>query len=375
MTIHESFPQTATDEAFMAAALALGRRNLGRTAPNPAVGALLVRDGVVIARGWTAPGGRPHAEAIAMAAAGEAARGATLYVTLEPCAHHGATPPCVDAIIAGGVARVVTALEDPDPRVSGDGHARLREAGIDVLVGPGAAAARADHLGHVLRVTRRRPMITLKLAQTADGYAAGAAHDPRLHITGPIADAFTHVQRSLHDTIMIGGGTARDDDPLMTVRLPGMQHYKPLRVVLDERLSLSPRSRLASTAHETPLLVIAGAVSDEAVKTFEGATGAEVVCIALRDGLLDLTSALRLLADRGVTRLFSEGGPRVAESLLAADLADEVILHTGVKPLGREGRPALSAVARAALKDDSRYRLIETRALGADTMTRYARVD
>jgi len=375
MTIHEPFPQTATDDAFMAAALALGRRNLGRTAPNPAVGALLVRDGVVIARGWTAPGGRPHAEAIAMAAAGEAARGATLYVTLEPCAHHGATPPCVDAIIAGGVARVVTALEDPDPRVSGDGHARLREAGIDVLVGPGAAAARADHLGHILRVTRRRPMITLKLAQTADGYAAGAAHDPRLHITGPIADAFTHVQRSLHDAIMIGGGTARDDDPLMTVRLPGMQHYKPLRVVLDERLSLSPRSRLASTARETPLLVIAGAVSDQAVKTFEGATGAEVVCIALRDGLLDLTSALRLLADRGVTRLFSEGGPRVAESLLAADLADEVILHTGVKPLGREGRPALSAVARAALKDDSRYRLIETRALGADTMTRYARVD
>ncbi|MGJ0503935.1 MAG: bifunctional diaminohydroxyphosphoribosylaminopyrimidine deaminase/5-amino-6-(5-phosphoribosylamino)uracil reductase RibD [Methylocystis sp.] len=375
MTIHESFPQTATDDAFMAAALALGRRNLGRTAPNPAVGALLVRDGVVVARGWTAPGGRPHAEAIAMAVAGEAARGATLYVTLEPCAHHGATPPCVDAIIAGGVARVVTALEDPDPRVSGDGHARLRDAGIDVLVGPGAAAARADHLGHILRVTRRRPMITLKLAQTADGYAAGAAHDPRLHITGPIADAFTHVQRSLHDAIMIGGGTARDDDPLMTVRLPGMQHCKPLRVVLDEKLSLSPRSRLASTARETPLLVIAGAVSDEAVKTFEDATGAEVVCIALRDGLLDLTSALRLLADRGVTRLFSEGGPRVAESLLAGDLADEVILHTGVKPLGREGRPALSAVARAALKDDSRYRLIETRALGADTMTRYARVD
>jgi diaminohydroxyphosphoribosylaminopyrimidine deaminase/5-amino-6-(5-phosphoribosylamino)uracil reductase len=375
MTIHESFPQTATDDAFMAAALALGRRNLGRTAPNPAVGALLVRDGVVIARGWTAPGGRPHAEAITMAAAGEAARGATLYVTLEPCAHHGATPPCVDAIIAGGVARVVTALEDPDPRVSGDGHARLRDAGIDVLVGPGAAAARADHLGHILRVTRRRPMITLKLAQTADGYAAGAAHDPRLHITGPIADAFTHVQRSLHDAIMIGGGTAREDDPLMTVRLPGMQKCKPLRVVLDEKLSLSPRSRLASTARETPLLIIAGAVADEAVKAFEDATGAEVVCIAMRDGLLDLTSALRLLAERGVTRVFSEGGPRVAESLLTGDLADEVILHTGVRPLGRAGRPALSVAARAALDDEARYRLIETRALGADTMTRYARVD
>ncbi|MGD9657710.1 MAG: bifunctional diaminohydroxyphosphoribosylaminopyrimidine deaminase/5-amino-6-(5-phosphoribosylamino)uracil reductase RibD [Methylocystis sp.] len=376
MTLHKSFPQTATDDAYMAAALALGRRNLGRTAPNPAVGALLVRDGIVIARGWTAPGGRPHAEAIAMAAAGEAAHGATLYVTLEPCAHHGATPPCVDSIIAGGVARVVTALEDPDPRVSGDGHARLRQAGIDVLVGPGAAAARADHLGHILRVTRRRPMITLKLARTADGYAAGAAHDPRLHITGPVADAFTHVQRSLHDAIMIGGGTARVDDPLMTVRLPGMQNCKPLRVALDEKLSLSPRSRLASTARETPLLVITGsAVSGEAVKAFESATGAEVACVATHNGLLDLSSALRLLADRGVTRVFSEGGPRVAESLLAADLADEVILHTGVKPLGREGRPALTPAARAALEDESRYRLIETRALGADTMTRYARVD
>ncbi|MGD9545304.1 MAG: bifunctional diaminohydroxyphosphoribosylaminopyrimidine deaminase/5-amino-6-(5-phosphoribosylamino)uracil reductase RibD [Methylocystis sp.] len=376
MTIHKSFPQTATDDAFMAAALALGRRNLGCTAPNPAVGALLVRDGVVIARGWTAPGGRPHAEAIVMAAAGEAARGATLYVTLEPCAHHGATPPCVDSIIAGGVARVVTALEDPDPRVSGDGHARLRDAGIEVLVGPGAAAARADHLGHILRVTKRRPMITLKLAQTADGYAAGAAHDPRLHITGPVADAFTHVQRSLHDAIMIGGGTARDDDPLMTVRLPGMQRCKPLRVVLDEKLSLSPRARLASTARETPLLVIAGAaVTDDAVKAFEDATGAEVVRIAMHDGLLDLASALRLLADRGITRVFSEGGPRVAESLLAAELADEVILHTGVKPFGRAGRPALTPGARAALEDDSRYRLIETRALGADTMTHYARVD
>ncbi|MBI1981725.1 MAG: bifunctional diaminohydroxyphosphoribosylaminopyrimidine deaminase/5-amino-6-(5-phosphoribosylamino)uracil reductase RibD [Methylocystis sp.] len=376
MTLHKSFPQTATDDAFMEAALALGRRNLGRTAPNPAVGALLVRDGVVIARGWTAPGGRPHAEAIAMEAAGAAARGATLYVTLEPCAHHGATPPCVDAIIAGGVARVVAALEDPDPRVSGDGHARLRQAGIDVLIGPGAAAARADHLGHILRVTRRRPMITLKLARTADGYAAGAAHDPRLHITGPVADAFTHVQRSLHDAIMIGGGTAREDDPLMTVRLPGMQRCKPLRVVLDEKLSLSPRSRLASTARETPLLVITGAaVSDAAVKAFESATGAEVVCVGTHDGLLDLPSALRLLADRGVTRVFSEGGPRIAESLLAADLADEVILHTGVKPLGRPGRPALTPAARAALEDESRYRLIETRALGADTMTRYSRVD
>lgn len=376
MTVHEPFPQTATDDAYMAAALALGRRNMGRSAPNPAVGALVVRDGVVVARGWTARGGRPHAEAIAMAAAGEAALGATLYVTLEPCAHHGATPPCVDAIIAGGILRVVTALEDPDPRVAGEGHARLREAGVEVLVGPGAASARADHLGHILRVTHRRPMITLKLAQTADGYAAGAAHDPRLHITGPVADAFTHVQRSLHDAIMVGAGTAREDDPLMTVRLPGLEDCKPLRIVLDEKLSLAPRARLASMARETPLLVITGdEVTHESVRAFEDATGAEVARVETRNGWLDLTATLRLLADRGITRVFSEGGPRVAQSLLTAGLADEVILHTGVKPLGREGRPALTPAARAALEDDTRYRLIETRQLGADKMTRYAKVD
>lgn len=375
MTIHETFPQVATDEAFMSAALALGRRNMGRTAPNPSVGALIVRDGVIVAQGFTAPGGRPHAEAIALAAAGEAARGATLYVTLEPCSHHGETPPCVDAIIAAGIARVVCAVEDPDPRISGEGHARLREAGIDVIVGVEAAAARADHLGHILRVTKRRPTVTLKMAQTADGYAAGAAHDPRLHITGPVADAFTHVQRALHDAIMVGAGTVRDDDPLMTVRLPGLA-AKPMRIVLDEKLSLSPRSRLASTARETPLLVIASEnISDEAVRAFQDATGVAVARVKTLEGRLDLLAVLRLLADRGITRLFCEGGPRVAESLLASNLADEVILHQGMKPLGREGRAALTPGARAALEDASRYRLIETRKLGADVMTRYARVD
>ncbi|MBL1258366.1 bifunctional diaminohydroxyphosphoribosylaminopyrimidine deaminase/5-amino-6-(5-phosphoribosylamino)uracil reductase RibD [Methylocystis sp. Sn-Cys] len=374
MSLHEKILLAPTDGAYMAAALALGRRNMGRTAPNPAVGALVVKDGVIVARGYTAEGGRPHAETIALAAAGAEARGATLYVTLEPCSHHGRTPPCVDAIIAAGIARVVTAIEDPDPRVAGRGHALLREAGIEVVVGPEKAAARCDHLGHILRVTKHRPMVTLKLAQTADGYAAGAAHDPRLHITGPIADAFTHVQRSLHDAIMVGSGTAREDDPLMTVRLPGLDGAKRLRVVLDRRLTLSPRSRLAATARETPVLVIAGEdVSEDAARAFMEATGADVARIPTLDGRLDLLAALRLLADRGITRVFSEGGPLVAESLLSAGFADEVIIHTGFKPLGRPGRPALTPAAGAAL--ESRYRMIESRMLGADQMTRYARMD
>lgn len=363
---------TPNDDAFMAAALALGRRNLGRAAPNPAVGALLVRDGVIVARGWTAPGGRPHAEARALEAAGAAARGATLYVTLEPCSHHGVTPPCTDAIIAAGVARVVSAIEDPNPAVAGQGHARLRAAGIAVDVGPGAAQARVDHMGHILRVTHGRPMVTLKLAQTADGYAAGAAHDPRLHITGAVADAFTHVQRWLHDAIMIGAGTAREDDPLMTIRLPGLEGEKRLRVVLDAKLTLSPRSRLAATAREVPLLVIAGeGITDAAAQRFMDATGAEVARAPTIDGRLDILAVLRLLADRGVARVFCEGGPAVAESLIAHGYADEVILHRGVKPLGRPGKQALTPAVRVALADEHRYRLFETRRLGADEMTHY----
>lgn len=376
MSLHTKIIPAATDDAFMAAALALGRRTMGRTAPNPAVGALVVRDGVIVARGYTAVGGRPHAEAVALAAAGEAARGATLYVTLEPCSHHGATPPCVDAIIAAGVSRVVTAMEDPDPRVAGRGHAILREAGIEVVIGPEAAAARCDHLGHILRVTKHRPMVTLKLARTSDGYAAGGPHDPRLYITGPIADAFTHVQRSLHDAIMIGSGAAREDDPLMTVRLPGLDGARRLRVVLDRRLTLSRGSRLVATARQTPLLLIVGAdVSEEEAQDFTQATGAEVARVDALNGRIDLLAALRLLADRGITRVFSEGGPRVAESLLTMGLADEVIIHTGLKPLGRPGRPAFTPAALAALENASRYRMIESRMLGADRMTRYARMD
>jgi diaminohydroxyphosphoribosylaminopyrimidine deaminase/5-amino-6-(5-phosphoribosylamino)uracil reductase len=372
----ETGPSEPLDEAFMAAALALGRRNLGRTGPNPAVGAIIVKDGVVIARGYTAVGGRPHAEAIAVAAAGEAARGATLYATLEPCSHHGATPPCVDAIIGAGIARVVSALEDPDARVAGRGHARLREAGIEVTVGVRSREARADHLGHILRVTQGRPSVTLKLAQTADGYAAGAEHDPRLFITGALADTVTHIERALHGAIMVGVGTALVDDPLLTVRLPGLEGVKPLRVVLDARLRLSRRSRLAATARETPTLLLAGeTVTEAAAAEFFDTTAIEVVRIAQEaSGRLVLSAALAELATRGVTRVFSEGGPRVAESLLLASLADEVVLHTGLKPLGRPGRLALSSAARAQLQDEGSYRLVDEAMFGADRMTRYERI-
>jgi diaminohydroxyphosphoribosylaminopyrimidine deaminase/5-amino-6-(5-phosphoribosylamino)uracil reductase len=366
---------TDEDLRWMAAALNLGSRSLGLAAPNPAVGAILVREGAAVGRGATAPGGRPHAERIAIERAGEAARGATLYVTLEPCSHTGVSPPCADAIVEAGVARVVSAMEDPNPLVGGQGHARLRAAGIAVAVGPGEAQARRDHLGHILRVTAGRPSVTLKLAETADGFASASANDARLRITGPIADLRVQMMRSTHEAIMVGLGTALADDPALTVRLPGVD-LRPLRVVLDTHLSLPERSRLAATARDVPTLAIAGpdAPGEAASRLADLGIAIERVG-ADAEGRVDLGQALRTLAARGITRVFSEGGPRVAARLIALGLADDVTLITAEKPLGRPGAPALSEEARAALCDPSRYRLQETLAYGPDTMRVWQRAE
>ncbi len=364
----------AQDNAFMAAALAIGRRRLGETGDNPAVGALLVRDGVVIAQGFTERGGRPHAEVMALQAAGEAARGVTLYVTLEPCSHHGRSPPCAEAVVAAGIARVISAMEDPNPEVAGRGHALLREAGIDVVTGIGEAEARRAHRGHILRVTQSRPMLTLKLAETFDGFSAGSEHDPRLAITAAAANGVTHMLRATHDAIMVGIGTVRGDDPVMTVRLPGLDNRKPVRVVLDTHFALSPTSRLATTARETPVLVIGGEGANierqEALDAL-GITTSRVA--AARDGRIDVLAALNLLALRGHMRIFSEGGPTVAAVLIAQNLADEVILFTAAKPLGRAGVPSLSPTTRAMLDDAARYTLVEDTMIGPDRMRCYER--
>jgi diaminohydroxyphosphoribosylaminopyrimidine deaminase/5-amino-6-(5-phosphoribosylamino)uracil reductase len=363
------------DLRWMEAALNLGSRSLGLAAPNPAVGAILVKDRAVVGRGMTAPGGRPHAERIAIDQAGAAARGATLYVTLEPCSHFGVSPPCVDAVIAAGVARVVSAMEDPNPLVGGQGHARLKAAGIAVSVGAGAAQARRDHLGHILKVTAGRPCVTLKLAETADGFASGGSNDARLRITGPIADLRVQIMRSTHEAIMVGIETALIDDPALTVRLPGVDR-KPLRVVFDTRLRLPERSRLAATAADIPTLVIAGtAAPDEAARRLEG-LGVMIERVpADADGPVDLHHSLRALAARGITRVFSEGGPKVAARLIALKLADAIALITADKPLGRPGAAALNAQARAALLDDTSYRPVETFAYGPDTMRFWERAD
>ena len=363
------------DLRWMEAALNLGSRSLGLAAPNPAVGAILVKDRAIVGRGVTAPGGRPHAERIAIDQARAAARGATLYVTLEPCSHFGVSPPCVDAVIATGVARVVSAMEDPNPLVGGQGHARLKAAGIAVSVGAGAAQARRDHLGHILKVTAGRPCVTLKLAETADGFASGGSNDARLRITGPIADLRVQIMRSTHEAIMVGIETALADDPALTVRLPGVDR-QPLRVVLDTRLRLPERSRLAATAADIPTLVLAGtAAPDEAARRLEG-LGVMIERVpADADGRVDLHQVLRTLAARGITRVFSEGGPKVAARLIALKLADAIALITADKPLGRPGVAALDAEARAALLDDTSYRRVETFAYGPDTMRLWERAD
>jgi diaminohydroxyphosphoribosylaminopyrimidine deaminase/5-amino-6-(5-phosphoribosylamino)uracil reductase len=363
------------DLRWMEAALNLGSRSLGLAAPNPSVGAILVKGGAVVGRGATAPGGRPHAERIALDEAGEAASGATLYLTLEPCSHFGASSPCAEAIVEAGVGRVVSAMEDPNPLVAGRGHARLRAAGIAVTVGSGAPQARRDHRGHVLRVTMRRPSVTLKLAETADGFASGGSHDPRLRITGEIANLRVQVMRSTHEAIMIGLGTALADDPALTVRLPGVDR-KPLRVVLDTHLRLLARSRVAATGRNVPTLVVAGADAPNEASLRLADLGVVIERVGLdADGRVDLNEALRALSRRGVTRVFSEGGPRVAARLVALGLADDVALITAEKPLGRPGVPALSHEARAAFLDPSRYGLVETMVYGADTMRVWERVD
>jgi diaminohydroxyphosphoribosylaminopyrimidine deaminase/5-amino-6-(5-phosphoribosylamino)uracil reductase len=359
------------DASFMAAALSLGRRNLGLTAPNPSVGALIVRDGVVIGGGATAPGGRPHAETLALAEAGEAARGATVYVTLEPCSHHGQTPPCAEGLIAAGVTRVVCALEDPDPRVAGRGLALLRAAGVEVVVGVGAGPARRDHLGHILRVTEGRPMVTLKMARTADGFAAGDEHDPRLAITGEIANRRVQTLRAMCEAILVGVGTALGDDPLLTVRQNGLDQ-RPLRVVLDSALRLPLQSRLVATAGQYPTLVVASARAPAEREAALRARGLEVERAGERQ--VDLGEALRLLGRRGITRVLSEGGPTVGSALIRAGLADEVILITAEKPLGRQGRPALEPDALAALADPERFREGAGALYGADALRSWSRV-
>ena len=367
-------PSGDTDTRFMSLALALGRRGLGNTWPNPAVGAVIVRDEggvpVIVGRGWTQPGGRPHAEIEALGRAGAAARGATMYVTLEPCSHHGKSPPCADAIVAAGIARVVSALEDPNPEVAGSGHARLRAAGIAVEVGLGAEEARRAHAGHIRRMRDGRPHVTLKLAVSADGKAGAAGRRPAA-ITGEAARARVHRMRAMNDAILIGIGTALADDPLLTCRLPGMEKLSPVRVILDARLRLPSDSALARSARVTPVWVVASPdASAEAAAALQ-ALGVEILRAPVTAGRLDLAAVLRLLAERGITRLMVEGGPTVAASFVAADLVDEAALFRSPKVIGPDGIDAIEGLPLDALT--GRLASLGREPIGGDSVEFFAR--
>src|SRR5262245_7529827 len=365
-----------TDAQFMALALTLGRRGLGRTWPNPTVGAVVVRnDGgtpIIVARGVTLPGGRPHAETEALARAGAAAAGATLYVTLEPCSHHGKAPPCADAVVSASIARVVSALEDPNPEVAGYGHARLRAAGVAVDVGLGADEARRVHAGHIRRVQDGRPHVTLKLAVSRDGKAALAGRRPAA-ITGEMARAQVHLMRAMHDAILVGIGTVITDDPLLTCRLPGMKARSPVRVILDRALRLPQQSRLARSARDVPLWVIAGDGAPAAREQAIRALGADVLRVSERGGRLDVAEALVALASRGVTRLMVEGGPTIAAALVGADLVDAAVLFRGPGEIGPDGVDALEALPLTALTQSLTLKLINTEAAGPDRIETFER--
>ena len=352
----------------MGHALALGARGLGQCWPRPSVGCVLVRDGRVIARGRTDE--HAHAEAHALAQAGDAARGATAYVSLEPCAHHGRTPPCAEALVAAGVARVVTAIEDPDPRVAGQGHAILRAAGIALRTGVQQAEARRAHAGFLSRVQRGRPWLTLKLASSFDGRIATASGESRW-ITGPEARRLVHAERARHDAVLVGAGTARADDPLLTVRGLGVRH-QPVRIVASRRLDLPLECRLADTAEEAPLWLAHGPDAEPGLVAEWHGMGAKCLTVERgSDGQLSLAGLLRVLGDAGLTRVFCEGGGMLSAALLSAGLVDELVGFTAGLALGAEGQPALGPLGLGALAEAPRFRLIESRAVAGDVLHRW----
>ena len=355
----------------MRIALALARRGVGNAWPNPAVGCVLVGGQTIVGRGWTQPGGRPHAETEALARAGARAKGATAYVTLEPCAHHGRTPPCADALIDAGISRVVVALEDPDPRVDGGGIARLRAAGIETVVGVGEAEAEKLNAGFLTRVTRNRPLVTLKVATTLDGRIATRTGESQW-ITGEAARAEAHALRARHDAILVGAGTARTDDPSLTCRLPGLEARSPIRVFVDGAKALPATHHLIADAdrHATIAFTTAARAAKRR-KAYTG-NGGEVEVVDADDaGGVELGQVLVRLAERGVTRLLVEGGAGIASGLLRLGLVDRLIWFRAPSVIGGDGLPAALAIDADTLDKAAGFKLISVRRVGEDLMEHY----
>ncbi|MCY4550973.1 MAG: bifunctional diaminohydroxyphosphoribosylaminopyrimidine deaminase/5-amino-6-(5-phosphoribosylamino)uracil reductase RibD [Defluviicoccus sp.] len=350
----------------MRAAVALGRRGLGNAWPNPAVGCVIVHERVAVGRGWTAPGGRPHAETEALARCGTAARGATAYVTLEPCAHHGETPPCAEALIEAGIARVVVACRDPDPRVDGRGIDRLAAAGIAVETGLCADEAEEGLIGFLTRLRRGRPAVTLKLATTLDGRIATRTGESRW-ITGEAARRSAHMLRARHDAILVGAATARRDDPSLTCRLPGLDRLSPVRVVVDGREPLPATHELVAGAGRAPTwFMVARPRAADRARAYGGSAAAVEPVEPDGDGNVDLAAALGALAARGITSVLVEGGGKIAAALLGAGLVDRLLWYRAPLAIGGDGRPAVAGLGVDALDAAPHFVKIASRPVGDD---------
>ncbi len=387
------------DVAHMRAALALARRGLGVTWPNPSVGCVIVQGGQVVGRAATAPGGRPHAETAALARAGSRARGATAYVTLEPCCHWGRTPPCTGALIEAGVARVVVGIRDPDPRVNGEGIAALRAREVEVDEGVLAEAAAESIAAFSQRVRTGRPLVTLKLATTLDGRIATRAGESRW-ITGPEARRMAHALRGRHDAVMVGVGTVLADDPDLTCRIPGMRALPVVRVVADSALRTPAASRLVATASEAPTWILVSSEADPARCAEAEVRGARVIAVhphpdplpqagegvevlplppwGERVGVrgvagLDLRAALTALGAAGLTSVLVEGGAQLAASLVQADLVDRIAWFHAPAVMGGDGLAAVQATGLDRLADLPRFRRRSAIALGPDMLTTFER--
>jgi len=368
----------------METALGLARRGLGRVWPNPAVGCVLTVPGNngacgndgrprIVGRGWTQPGGRPHAETQALDRAGSQAKGATAYISLEPCAHTGETPPCAGALIEAGISRAVVALEDPDPRVSGKGIAALKKAGIAVDVGLCGHQAEEVNAGFLMRVREGRPLVTLKLATTLDGRIATHRGESRW-ITGETSRQAVHGLRLRHDAVMVGSGTAQADDPDLTCRLPGLEAASPVRVVMDARLRLPLTSRLVRHAEQVPTWLVTRSDGDKSRLEAYSNCGVEVMKSGCdRDGYLDPLEALEALAKRGVTRVLVEGGGSLASALLGRGLVDRLVWFRAPRVMGGDGLAAVAPLGVDELSMTADFTRLAVRASGEDIVEIYGR--
>ncbi len=366
----EVFPSDRSfDLRFMRAALALARRGLGSVWPNPAVGCVITDRGRVVGRGWTQPGGRPHGETEALGRAGLAARGATAYVSLEPCCHWGRTPPCTDALVAAGIRRVVVAMEDPDPRVAGEGVRQLRAAGLNVDTSLCKAEAAEINAGFFCRLRNGRPLVTLKLATSLDGRIATGRGESQW-ITGPPARERAHALRAAHDAIMVGTGTALADDPQLTCRLPGLAHRSPVRVVFDRHLRIPPTIRLISDARAVPTWVLTLPSADPERRQAILSAGAAVIDIDPGpDGNGSLAAALAALGERGITRLLVEGGGQLAAGFAHAGLVDRLVWVHAPMLIGGDGVPAIAEFGLNVLAEAPSFERLSTEIVGDDVLT------